>query len=68
MAGTEFRPEIPKTWDDNVGATLQVPLADPAASPKHVFAAYYYKIPVRPTYKLNKYPIYTRLGTSLLVT
>lgn len=38
-------------------ATLEVPLANPIGSPKHVSADYYYKIPVRPIYK--SYPVYT---------
>ena len=37
-------------------ATLEVPLANPIGSPKHVSAEYYYKIPLRPIYK--SYPIY----------
>ena len=49
-------PAIPKTWDDQAMATLEVPLANPIGSPKHAPAAYYYKIPVRPIYK--SYPIY----------
>jgi len=44
------RPEVPLTWDDAAMATLEVPLADPRGSPKHVPAEYYYKIPVRPIY------------------
>jgi len=51
-----FSPAIPKTWDDAAMATLEVPLADPVGSPKHVSSDYYYKIPVRPIYK--SYPIY----------
>lgn len=51
-----FRPAIPKTWDDPAIATLEVPLANPIGSPKHVSADYYYRIPVRPIYK--EYPIY----------
>jgi len=51
-----FHPVIPKTWDDAAMATLEVPLADPVGSPKHVSADYYYKMPVRPIYK--EYPIY----------
>ena len=46
-----FRPAIPKTWDDSAISAVEVPLADPAGSPKHVSADYYYKIPVRPIYK-----------------
>jgi hypothetical protein len=41
--------------DDQAMATLEVPLADPIGSPKHVSADYYYRIPVRPIYK--QYPI-----------
>ena len=51
-----FSPTIPNTWDDAAMATLEVPLANPIGSPKHVSADYYYKIPVRPIYK--SYPIY----------
>src|SRR5215469_5222996 len=51
-----FRPSIPKTWDDMAMAELEVPLADPIGSPKHVSADYYYKIPVRPIYR--SYPVY----------
>ncbi len=52
----QFHPVIPKTWDDSAMATLEVPLVDPSASPKHVPADYYYRIPVRPIYK--QYPVY----------
>jgi hypothetical protein len=47
---------VPKVWDDDAMATLEVPMADPAGSPKHVSANYYYRIPVRPIYK--SYPVY----------
>lgn len=47
---------IPRTWDDAAIATHEVPLADPAASPKHVSSDYYYRIPVRAIYK--GYPVY----------
>jgi hypothetical protein len=47
---------VPTTWDDAAIATLEVPLANPAASPKQITTDYYYKIPVRPIYK--SYPIY----------
>src|SRR5437867_2366123 len=50
------KPEIPKTWVDDELAALELPLADPAGSPKHISAEYYYRIPVRPIYK--SYPIY----------
>jgi hypothetical protein len=48
--------EVPKTWDDAAMSALEVPLANPAGSPRHVSADYYYKVPVRPIYK--SYPIY----------
>ena len=51
-----WSPAIPKTWDDEAMRTLELPLADPSASPKHVSAEYYYRIPVRPIYK--SYPVY----------
>lgn len=51
-----INPTIPRTWDDAAIDTLEVPLANPAGSPKHVSADYYYKIPVRPIYK--QYPVY----------
>src|SRR5512135_3155212 len=53
---SDYRPSVPRTWDDAAMATLEVPLANPIGSPKHVSADYYYKIPVRPIYK--SYPIY----------
>jgi hypothetical protein len=53
---SNFASEIPRTWDDAAMATLEVPLANPIGSPKHVPASYYYKIPVRPIYK--SYPLY----------
>src|SRR5262245_30685825 len=52
-----FSPMIPKTWDDPEMASLELPPADPAGSPVHVSADYYYRIPVRPIYK--SYPVYT---------
>ena len=47
---------IPRTWDDAAIANHGVPLADAAASPRHVTADYYYHIPVRPIYQ--SYPVY----------
>jgi hypothetical protein len=51
-----FTPSIPGTWDDAAIADLEVPLANPIGSPKHVHADYYYRIPVRKVYK--QYPLY----------
>ena len=50
------RAEIPRTWVDAEVADVEVPLAHAEASPVHVTADYYYKIPVRPIYR--SYPIY----------
>jgi len=47
---------VPRVWDDEAIATVEVPLANPIGSPKHVSSDYYYKIPVRPIYK--SYPVY----------
>jgi hypothetical protein len=46
-----FRLTIPKTWVDDEMASLEIPLANPAGSPKHISADYYYRIPVLPIYK-----------------
>jgi hypothetical protein len=48
--------EVPRTWDEAALATLDVPLADPAATPVHLPADYYYKVPVREIWK--SYPVY----------
>ena len=55
-AGRVWAPVVPKTWDNEAMASLEVPLADESASPVHASADYYYQIPVRPIYK--SYPIY----------
>jgi hypothetical protein len=49
-------PVVPRVWEDNAIATLEVPLANPAGSPKHISSDFYYRIPVRPIYKT--YPVY----------
>jgi hypothetical protein len=53
-----FEPTVPRVWDDIAIATLELPLADPVGSPKHISSDYYYyyRIPVRPIYK--SYPVY----------
>lgn len=51
-----FRPDVPRTWDDKEIASLEVPVANPVDSPKHVSADYYYRIPVRPIYR--QYAVY----------
>src|SRR5882672_10513740 len=51
-----YKPAVPKTWDEQALAELEVPLADASRSPKHISAEEYYRIPVRPIYKT--YPKY----------
>ena len=51
-----WKPDIPKTWVDAEIADLEIPLANPIGSPKHISADYYYRIPVRKIYK--SYPVY----------
>ncbi len=52
----DWKPTIPRTWDDAAIAAHEVPLASVAASPKHVSSEYYYRIPVQPIFQ--SYPIY----------
>lgn len=47
---------VPKTWDDEALASMDVPLAVTARSPVHASADFYYRIPVRKIYK--QYPLY----------
>jgi hypothetical protein len=67
VLGAEGRPQesreaftpsaiVPRTWDDTEMASTTLPLANPHATPKHITADYYYRIPVRPIYK--SYPVY----------
>ena len=49
-------PAIPTTWDDEAVAAMEVPLANPAFSPRQVSSDYYYRMAVRPIYKT--YPVY----------
>lgn len=51
-----WKTDIPKTWIDDEIAALEIPLYDPANSPKHIPSEYYYRIPVRPIYK--SYAVY----------
>src|SRR5262245_25353362 len=53
---SSFKPVIPKTWDEQALASLEVPLAEAGFSPKHISAEAYYRIPVRPIHK--SYPKY----------
>jgi hypothetical protein len=51
-----YKPSIPRTWDTEALASLELPLAEPSRSPKHITADDYYRLPVRPIYK--GYPRY----------
>lgn len=53
---TDWKPVIPKVWDDDSVRTVELELAEPGASPRHVTADYYYRMPVRPIYR--SYPVY----------
>jgi len=53
---SEYSAAIPKTWDDEAVQSLEIPLAEPSASPKHISSEYYYRMRVRPIYK--SYPVY----------
>jgi len=51
-----FHPVIPKVWDDRAVATMEVPLAQSAYSPRYMTSAEYYALKVRPIYR--SYPVY----------
>jgi hypothetical protein len=51
-----FSPKIPRFWDDHQVEKFEVPLANPNYSPRHMSAAEYYALKVRPIYKT--YPVY----------
>jgi hypothetical protein len=51
-----FRPDIPKVWDDQAVATMEVPLVQRDRSPRYISSAEYYALPVRPIYR--SYPMY----------
>ena len=36
-----FRVSVPRVWDDQAIATVEVPLANPVGSPKHISSDYY---------------------------
>lgn len=55
-AAAAYKPIIPKTWDEEALAELEVPLAVASHTPKDISAEDYYRLPVRPIYK--SYPMY----------
>lgn len=58
MSGTSAHVQqaIPKTWEERELTSFELPLVTSDASPRHISADYYDRIPVRPIYK--SYPIY----------
>ena len=46
----EFRPDIPRAWDDKAVEALEVPLAQRDRSPRYMSSEEYYKLKVRPIY------------------
>lgn len=52
----EFKPAIPKAWDDKEAARFELPLAQRDRSPRHMSSEEYYKLKVRPIYR--SYPAY----------
>ena len=49
-------PAVPRTWEDEVMGSVELPLASTGVPPEHISSDYYYRMPVRPIYKT--YPIY----------
>lgn len=56
VAQDRIRPQIPRTWEAEALASLEVPLATASVSPVHASPEFYYRIPVMRIYK--SYPIY----------
>jgi len=57
-AAQEFHPNIPKAWDDQMVAGLDLPLAQRDRSPRYLTAEEYYKLKVLPIYR--SYPAYAK--------
>jgi Di-haem oxidoreductase, putative peroxidase len=55
-AAQDFHPDIPRAWDDQEVARLEVPLARRDRSPRYLSAAEYYALKVRTIYR--SYPVY----------
>ena len=54
----EFRPDIPRVWDDNAVKDFELPLVQRDRSPRYMTAGEYYKLKVRPIYRA--YPVYVQ--------
>ena len=55
-SASAFSPVIPRTWNDQALASVELPLASMAVTTEHISSDYYYQMPVRPIYK--SYAIY----------
>jgi hypothetical protein len=51
-----LRPQVPRTWETSAVASLELPLANPKFSPRHISEEVYYRLPTRQIYK--SYPVY----------
>ena len=60
LAASAWVPDIPKVWTNDAVRELEVPLAKPEFSPKHISEADYYRIPERVIYRT--YPSTTRIA------
>lgn len=56
LAAAVVQPQIPRAWSTAEVTSLEVPLANPKFSPRHVSEADYYQIPSRVIYR--SYPVY----------
>ncbi len=54
--GVTFKPEIPRTWDDEAVRSWALPLAGLGEPPSYVSEDYYYRMPERVIYR--SYPVY----------
>lgn len=52
----EFKPDIPKAWDDKEVERFELPLVQRDRSPRYMSSAEYYKLKIRPIYRT--YPAY----------
>jgi len=57
-SGSQLPSSVPRTWDDERMADLELPLARPEFTLQQVSSDYYYRIPIRPVYRT--YPVYAR--------
>jgi cytochrome c553 len=57
-AAQDFRPDIPRAWDDQAVEDLELPLVQRDRSPRYLKAQEYYQLKVRPIYR--SYPIYVQ--------